>query len=589
MRRRWQRYTPPAAVLIGALYLAFVAWGFRQNESPQVRKLGAVPVMDGGRIKPFDSVARSALMLISDRQVAKDPAGEKRSAMTWLLDMMSVRPAASQYPVIRIHNDQLLAILGLMPRSGFRYSAAELSGRFEEISARARQAVSVPAEHRTIVQRKVLELTDRLEIYAELLAGQRPRAVPADRPGEAWRPLSDVVKQYVTRNGSDEQAIDAMNAADQPALHLASALGAWQRGEQDVFARSVDQWAEHISTTHSEAARRAAFEAWFNRFDPSYQSMILYVIVGLLVSLAWLMGDDAWRRAAFGLAVLTFLVHSGGLAARMYLQGRPPVTNLYSSAVFAGWGCVLLALVLEWIYRNGAALIVAAVTGFVTLLVAHNLVEGDTLHVMRAVLDSNFWLATHVVTVSLGYSAGFIAGTLGIVYIGRGFFTGTLDRAGAESLGRMIYGVVCFALLLSFIGTVTGGIWADQSWGRFWGWDPKENGALMIVLWHALVMHARWGGLVAERGMAVLAVFGNVVTAWSWFGVNLLGVGLHAYGFMESGRFWLLMFVAGQLAIMGVGVLPRRFWMSDPNGEPGVPASDDAQTAAPAKPAGEQS
>ena len=94
----------------------------------------------------------------------------------------------------------------------------------------------------------------------------------------------------------------------------------------------------------------------------------------------------------------------------------------------------------------------------------------------------------------------------------------------------MIYGTVCFAALLSLIGTILGGLWADDSWGRFWGWDPKENGAMLIVIWNALLLHARWGKLVGDRGVAVLAVAGNVAVAWSWFGVNELGVGLHSYG-----------------------------------------------------------
>ena len=95
--------------------------------------------------------------------------------------------------------------------------------------------------------------------------------------------------------------------------------------------------------------------------------------------------------------------------------------------------------------------------------------------------------------------------------------------------------MVCFALLFSFFGTVLGGLWADDSWGRFWGWDPKENGALMIVLWNALGLHARWAGLVRERGLAALAAFGNIVTLWSWEGVNQLGVGLHAYSGLTEG------------------------------------------------------
>ena len=106
----------------------------------------------------------------------------------------------------------------------------------------------------------------------------------------------------------------------------------------------------------------------------------------------------------------------------------------------------------------------------------------------------------------------------------------------------MVYGIVCFATLFSFVGTVLGGIWADQSWGRFWGWDPKENGALLIVLWNAIILHARWGGLVRERGLMNLAIFGNIVTAFSWFGVNMLGIGLHSYGFMDAAFKWLMLF-----------------------------------------------
>ncbi len=117
----------------------------------------------------------------------------------------------------------------------------------------------------------------------------------------------------------------------------------------------------------------------------------------------------------------------------------------------------------------------------------------------------------------------------------------------------MTYGTLCFAMFFSFVGTVLGGIWADQSWGRFWGWDPKENGALLLVLWVAAILHARWSGLIRERGLMVMAVFGNVVTAMAWFGVNMLGVGLHSYGFMDKAVVWLALFTAVQFAAMAAG------------------------------------
>src|SRR4029079_16636879 len=198
---------------------------------------------------------------------------------------------------------------------------------------------------------------------------------------------------------------------------------------------------------------------------------------------------------------ITILFHTAGLIFRMYLQGRPPVTTLYSSAIFIAWAGVILTLGLDRVFKNGVGLLVASVVGFISLFIAHNLAgsDGDTLRELQAVLDTNFWLATHVVMVTLGYASTFVAGALGITYLVRGIFTESLDKAAGKELTRMTYVILCFAILFSFVGTVLGGIWADQSWGRFWGWDPKENGAILIVLWNALILHARWSGLARER------------------------------------------------------------------------------------------
>jgi ABC-type transport system involved in cytochrome c biogenesis permease subunit len=180
------------------------------------------------------------------------------------------------------------------------------------------------------------------------------------------------------------------------------------------------------------------------------------------------------------------------------------------------------------------------------------------MQMMQAVLDSNFWLATHVITITLGYSATFLAGAIAMVYLLARVLTSAVTPERERSMMRMVYGVACFALLLSFVGTVLGGIWADQSWGRFWGWDPKENGAALVVLINAIILHARWGGMIRARGIAALAVFGNIVTAWSWFGTNMLGVGLHAYGFMDSASMWLTIFVGTQLLLMISSLIPVR-------------------------------
>jgi ABC-type transport system involved in cytochrome c biogenesis permease subunit len=278
---------------------------------------------------------------------------------------------------------------------------------------------------------------------------------------------------------------------------------------------------------------------------------------------SWLVRRDLLQPAAFSLLAAGALVHTVGLASRILLQGRPPVTNLYSSAIFVGWAAVILGLILERMYRKGFGTAVAASAGFASLIIAHHLaMEGDTMEMMRAVLDSNFWLATHVVTITIGYSGTFLAGIIAIAYTLRKHIAPVLDPATTKVLVDMTYGIVCFALLFSFVGTVLGGIWADQSWGRFWGWDPKENGALLIVLWNAIILHCRWGDYIREKGLMAMAIFGNIITSLSWFGVNMLGVGLHSYGFMDQ-AFWVLaIFIGTQAALIGLCLLPRRFWAS---------------------------
>ena len=229
--------------------------------------------------------------------------------------------------------------------------------------------------------------------------------------------------------------------------------------------------------------------------------------------------------------------------------------NIYSSAVFIGWAAVLFGLVVERIFRYGTGNMLSATAGTLTLLVAYGLNTGDSMPVLQAVLDTQFWLATHVISVTLGYVATLVAGLLGIGYLVASWIG--KDDKSLRDLYRCCYGVTCFGILFSFVGTVLGGLWADDSWGRFWGWDPKENGALLIVIWNALMLHARWDGMVAARGFSILAIGGNIVTAWSWFGTNELGIGLHSYGFTSGVLMWLSIFMAIQFAFMIAGILYR--------------------------------
>ena len=331
------------------------------------------------------------------------------------------------------------------------------------------------------------------------------------------------------------------------------------------FNSEVDAYLAYLNTHDPTLVPQTEVETRFNWFAPFYQCAILFGIVFLMACMSWMVWSEPLANAALALGIFTVIVYTFALAARIWISGYAPVTNLYSSAIFIGWGAAILCLGLEGLLCNGIGSVLASITAFLALIVAMNLVGGessDTMGKLVAVLESNFWLSTHVTCVTFGYMATFVAGFLGIAYVLLGVLTDKLRGEPGVMLVKVTYGVVCFATLLSFVGTVLGGIWADQSWGRFWGWDPKENGAVMIVLWNAIVLHARWGGLVKSRGVALLAIGGNIVTSWSWFGVNLLGVGLHNYGFMKGVMTTLIVFAIANLAIIAIGLIPQKHWAS---------------------------
>ena len=369
------------------------------------------------------------------------------------------------------------------------------------------------------------------------------------------------------------EAIKVREGVDPVILQYEDLAFAYRDQNFSEFNRLVNELYDLTTKRAGSTASTLSFEKTFNGFEPFYRSAIAYVVIFIVAALSWLLpafkrdskGIGTLRNSAYYLTIIVLICHTFGLAARMWIEGRPPVTNLYSSALFIGWGSVLLCLGTEKYIRLGIASAMGALIGFSSLVIAHSLSldsslnpTGDTMEMMRAVLDSNFWLATHVVIITIGYSTTFLAGFLGIAYIffhiGCSIFNKPESKM-KKTLDSMIYGITCFSLLFSLVGTILGGIWADQSWGRFWGWDAKENGALLIVIWNALLLHARFSGIAKTRGLACIAIFGNIVTAWSWFGTNMLGVGLHSYGFMDKAFDYLMMFIISQLIIIGLAYL----------------------------------
>ncbi len=620
MKKIFQKWFPPFLMLVMALW-------FFGNLQPVKDKdfayteFGQLPVTANGRIVPLDSLARNSLLSIREKQTVNTEPWKSHldhpkiiSASEWLANVMMNSAVADEWPVFRLDNPDLVSLLKLPEKDaekhsdGKHFSWNQIAANIENFDKENVRVQKIESANRTAYENAVAKLHQRIMLYAQLKNAVQPAAAQ-DWPAEfaAFEKILPAAVAAAKAQQAGEkfdqevfsqfagyiQAFQFMSQLEPPLILPPNGTKDWRRmgdalldaprgtpvdtairdyakmagalaaNQPEQFNAALRDYRSSLVPTQTKALAKARAETFFNQMEPFYNAMIIYILAGLLAIFSWFNLSETLRRSAVWLVWLALGIHTTGLIYRMMLEGRPPVTNLYSSAIFIGWGACVLGLILERFHKNGIGIVTASGIGFITLIIAHHLaLEGDTMEMMRAVLDTNFWLATHVVAVTVGYASTFVAGFLALIYILRGFFTKTLDEATGKSLARMIYGIVCFATLFSFVGTVLGGIWADQSWGRFWGWDPKENGALIIVLWNALILHLRWGGIIRERGLVVCAIGGNIVTSWSWFGVNMLGIGLHSYGFTDAAFKWLVLFVASQIAFIALGLLPGKLWKS---------------------------
>lgn len=579
---------------------------------------GKIPVQFGGRVMPLDAYARQTLKAMSNKESLslegvpsemKDRAnGRKLSAMQWLMEVAADEPQLRLVRMFRIDADEVRSELELERRKDKLYSLQEIGQRWFAISKKLEAASKKDSAELTFKERKLLELDRRTRQYTLAAAAFRvpsleeipenvfPGSSESERQQMAMRELQGrmnalknmpapaivVPSQTEASQTSNQPKWSAFGSAffdrliestraemetgdlsdARPGIStFTDMLTAYSDKDTVKFNESVDKHLQDVHSYPVDGYRSGmvSLERWMQTTWPTGVAMFLYLASMVLGLMYFLVNLPRLRTAVWGTLAVAMLIHTVAILCRISITGRAPVINLYSSAVFIGWAAVLFGLVVERIFKYGTGNMLAATSGVMTLLVAYGLNTGDTMPVLQAVLDTQFWLATHVISVTLGYVATLVAGTLGIGYLFAGWIG--KDSKTMRDLYRCCYGAACFGILFSFVGTVLGGLWADDSWGRFWGWDPKENGALLIVIWNALLLHARWDGMVGARGFASLAIIGNIVTAWSWFGTNELGIGLHSYGFTSGVLRWLSLFVASQLAVILIDLAWRSMKM----------------------------
>ncbi len=414
--------------------------------------------------------------------------------------------------------------------------------------------------HRTPIENEIIALSQAMYFTSQSLHPSPFRNFPSPTAaaggGPGWISPAEVLTSP-----------DQLQAFRTELTGWSDAVVAYRKGDQAGFDKGIQSY---LGTMENRAYAQLSethfsLEAIYQKGEPFFWALVAYW-VALLGCFGFFLGRKQWMyQAATWIFLAGYAVHVAGIVARILIMKRPPVTSLYETFPFVAAVSILAALIMERINVSrkstgqGIGLLCASLLGMILLSIANRYAaDGDTMKMLVAVLNSNFWLSTHVVCVTIGYSACLLAGAIGHVWLIRAIFPGDASKPERlKEIAKMVYGTLCFGLLFSFIGTVLGGIWADQSWGRFWGWDPKENGALLIVIWCIILLHAKQWGYIRNPGLALGSVFGAIVVSLAWFGVNLLNVGLHSYGFTNGAATKLFSYIGGELAFMlvtGIGL-----------------------------------
>lgn len=529
--------TPAAA---GAATLDFGSW--RQ-----------VVVQDGGRRKPVDTFARELLLRIGGRTTVTAD-GERVGPDEFVLAVAAGTRDWTRVPTILIGYRPLVVALGF-EATRKRFAFTELAGHegFARLLAEA-------ARHRAAgddldrVHREAENVGQRLNLFGALLTGDSLLLFPPPTgSGDTW--LSPAAAPNAYPAGAADRALAAyadLLAAyrDRAPAALAAAATAL-RDESRALAPAV-----------YPSPRAVAVELWHNRLDAFGRAAWGYATALVLLVAARTLGPR-WRAlgaAGVVAAVAAVALQTLGLTLRCLISGRAPVTNMFESVIWVALGAAVLGLLFYARSRQPLWLFAALPISLACLLLVARLPVAmpAAIDPVAPVLRSNFWLTTHVLTITLSYAAFALAMALGHAIVWQYWRHPETAAAAAEELHRWLRSALHLGVLLLAVGTILGGVWANYSWGRFWGWDPKETWALIALLCYLFLLHGRLAGWWDRFGLAVGAIAAFAAILMTWYGVNfILGAGLHSYGFGVGGERYVAAFVLAETLFVGVAAWRR--------------------------------
>lgn len=507
-----------------------------------------LPVQDAGRVKPYDTFAREVLEIIYGKSTYKTESGESAPAylivMTWMLSPESWL----KRPLFEVNHLDVKDRLGLAADKKY-FTSEELfkSDKFQNLMQELtdkRQSREKMTPYFQALQR----LQNQMIYFRELTAGRLLKVMP-NTQSDTWLSVSDIPEEqqklFIMVSQSIAGYLGALadkNSVEDAALKLDQAV--------ENFETSIRQVSGAAYATND----RTRAEVFYYDAHPFRWAYILYFLAAVILLFIWIRNLSSGMGLVWALTLAGFTIHTAGFVFRIYLAERPPVTNMYETVVWMSWGSVLFAMILEKIYKFKSLILAGTLVGFVAMVVSDSApaILDPGIQPLEAVLRSNYWLIVHVMTITISYAAFALAfglGDMGLIYY-------AIDsRKYKDQIQKITTGVYrAMQIGVAFLapGIILGGVWADYSWGRFWGWDPKETWALIALLGYIIILHARLVNWIQNFGMLVAGVLTFNLVIMAWYGVNyILGAGLHSYGFGAGGVEYVSIFVLLHILLVG--------------------------------------
>jgi len=538
-----------------ALFLA--ATLHLQAETPAVdlRSWESLAVQDSGRRKPIGTFGHEVLVKISGRDPVRTTGGESFDGNAFVFSLLFASRDWRDDPIILVSYRPLVEALDLDPRRK-RFSRREMAGaipltNLAQEAAALRQA-GQPIPRLNIEAQSVLGRIQLFDALASTTAVLLAPPTPGSPAGAPWLSIDQLATAY-------PPATVAPILNDLRGLNVAA-----REGNQAEFNAAADRLEEQLRALNPAvypAAHVIARENFYYRLQPFDTAMWLLIPAALLLFAGARQGARHWilrGGVILSAASLAFMLY--GLVLRTIISGRAPVTNMYESVVWVAMGTVFFGLIFYAVYRNRLMLLSALPISFLCLLSVRSLPVAmpSRLDPLVPVLRDNFWLTVHVLIITLSYAAFALA--LGFAHVVLWRYIRSPQTAPAmHQLHAWLYRMMFVGLILLAAGTILGGVWANYSWGRFWGWDPKETWALIAILLYVVAIHGKMAGWWSDFGMAVAAIVGFAGIIMAWYGVNyILGAGLHSYGFGVGGEGYILTFLALEAAYVAVAFIRHR-------------------------------